>query len=75
MILSKVRPSLFLVSVSTPLLSGNMANSEQPAVMCGWACVSACSGATRNYHDLLVIRFFLGFVEAPFFRKILPLLF
>jgi hypothetical protein len=34
-----------------------------------WATVSTCTGAVQNYHGMVVLRFFLGFVEAPFFRK------
>lgn len=32
-----------------------------------WGTVSACTGAVQNYAGLLVCRFFLGFVEAPYF--------
>lgn len=32
-----------------------------------WGAVSACNGATKKFTDLVVVRFFLGFVEAPFF--------
>lgn len=32
-----------------------------------WGAVSACNGATHKFTDLVVVRFFLGFVEAPFF--------
>lgn len=37
--------------------------------MCGWAIVSAATGAVQNYQGLLALRFILGFVEAPFFRE------
>jgi hypothetical protein len=40
-----------------------------PAIMCMWATVSTCTGAVQSYHGMVVLRFFLGFVEAPFFRK------
>jgi hypothetical protein len=40
-----------------------------PAIMCMWATVSTCTGAVQNYQGMVVLRFFLGFVEAPFFRK------
>ncbi|PHH72595.1 hypothetical protein CDD82_5903 [Ophiocordyceps australis] len=32
-----------------------------------WGLVSTCNAAARNFHHLVAIRFFLGFVEAPFF--------
>ena len=37
--------------------------------MCCWAIVSACTGAVNSYTGMVVLRFLLGFVEAPFFRK------
>lgn len=37
------------------------------AACCLWGAVSACNAAVRNFHQLIVVRFFLGFVEAPFF--------
>jgi hypothetical protein len=43
-----------------------------PAIMCMWATVSTCTGAVQSYSGMVVLRFFLGFVEAPFFRKISP---
>ncbi|KAI4851198.1 MFS transporter [Aureobasidium sp. EXF-8845] len=38
-----------------------------PVIMCCWGAVSACSGAVQNYQGMIVLRFLLGFVEAPFF--------
>lgn len=35
--------------------------------MMGWAVVSACTALAKNYTDLVVIRFFLGVAEAPFY--------
>lgn len=32
-----------------------------------WGTVSACNAAARGFRSLVVVRFFLGFVEAPFF--------
>lgn len=32
-----------------------------------WGAVSACNAATHKFSELVVVRFFLGFVEAPFF--------
>lgn len=37
------------------------------SAMALWGAVSACNGATKKFTDLVVVRFFLGFVEAPFF--------
>lgn len=38
-----------------------------PACVAVWSCVSASTAAAQNYGNLIVIRFFLGIVEAPFF--------
>lgn len=38
-----------------------------PLWVCAWSCISAATAATHNYQHLVVIRFFLGFAEAPFF--------
>lgn len=35
-----------------------------------WAIVSGCTGATHNPAGILVVRLFLGFVEAPFFPAV-----
>ncbi|GKT48628.1 putative transporter [Colletotrichum spaethianum] len=37
------------------------------ASCCLWGVVSTCNAAADNFTHLIVIRFFLGFVEAPFF--------
>lgn len=37
------------------------------ASCCLWGVVSTCNSATQKFSDLVVVRFFLGFVEAPFF--------
>ncbi|WYZ45308.1 hypothetical protein EsH8_VIII_000624 [Colletotrichum jinshuiense] len=34
---------------------------------CLWGVVSTCNSAAHSFTHLIVIRFFLGFVEAPFF--------
>ncbi len=39
-----------------------------------WGLVSACTAATRDFKSLVVCRFFLGFLEAPFFPGALFLL-
>ncbi|BFZ64862.1 hypothetical protein YB2330_006015 [Saitoella coloradoensis] len=45
-----------------------------PACMIVWAIVSGATAATHNYAGLVVVRFFLGIVEAPFFPGALYLL-
>lgn len=35
--------------------------------MCGWAIVSACTALAKNYTHMVVLRLFLGFLEAPFY--------
>ena len=37
------------------------------SAMALWGAVSACNAATHNFSQLIVVRFLLGFVEAPFF--------
>jgi MFS family permease len=36
-------------------------------VMTVWGVVSTCNSAVHSFRSLVVVRFFLGFVEAPFF--------
>lgn len=57
LILSKVRPSLYL-SLFVAL----------------WGAVSTCTAAATNFNHLVVIRFFLGLTEAPYFPGALFLL-
>ncbi|KAK2471441.1 hypothetical protein H9L39_17672 [Fusarium oxysporum f. sp. albedinis] len=38
-----------------------------PGCIILWACVSACTSATSSPAGLLIVRFILGIVEAPFF--------
>lgn len=40
-----------------------------PCVMAVWGTLSALVGATQNAGGLYALRFFLGFVEAAFYRK------
>ncbi|KAM0230571.1 hypothetical protein ACHAPO_009087 [Fusarium lateritium] len=42
--------------------------------MIGWAAVSACTATVKSYSGLVACRFFLGFVEAPFYPGALYLL-
>jgi MFS family permease len=37
------------------------------AVMTLWGVISTCNSAVHSFSSLVVVRFFLGFVEAPFF--------
>ncbi|PVH85583.1 MFS general substrate transporter [Cadophora sp. DSE1049] len=39
-----------------------------------WACISACTAAAKNYTGLVLVRFFLGFAEAPFFPGVMYLI-
>lgn len=38
-----------------------------PAVMVVWGTISALTAACRNFTGLVLVRFFLGFVEAAYF--------
>ncbi len=38
-----------------------------PFWVCVWSCVSAATAGANSYSHLIVIRFFLGISEAPFF--------
>lgn len=40
----------------------------------GWAVLSACTAAVKGYSGLVACRFFLGFVEAPYYPGVLYLL-
>lgn len=42
--------------------------------MASWAIVSACTALTKNYTSLVLVRFFLGVTEAPFYPGALFLL-
>lgn len=59
-----------LTQVPTNMILNKMRPSVfLPVVMCCWAVVSASTGAVQNFTGAVVLRFLLGFVEAPFFRK------
>ncbi|KAK6067875.1 major facilitator superfamily transporter [Seiridium cupressi] len=45
-----------------------------PVCMTLWGAVSACTAAVKDFRGLVVCRFFLGFLEAPFFPGALFLL-
>lgn len=57
MIITRVRPSLYLAAATTM-----------------WGVVSTCNAATHSFTGLVVVRFFLGFVEAPFFPGVIFLM-
>ncbi|KAL3449209.1 major facilitator superfamily domain-containing protein [Aspergillus insuetus] len=38
-----------------------------PCCVMVWSCVSAATAGVKNFSGLIAVRFFLGFVEAPFF--------
>lgn len=60
-----------LTQVPTNMILNKMRPSVfLPVVMCCWAVVSASTGAVQNYTGAVILRFLLGFVEAPFFRKL-----
>ncbi|KXH53156.1 hypothetical protein CNYM01_01877 [Colletotrichum nymphaeae SA-01] len=57
-----------LTQVPTNMILNKMRPSIfLPVVMCCWAVVSASTSAVQNYKGAVVLRFLLGFVEAPFF--------
>lgn len=59
-----------LTQVPTNMILNKMRPSIfLPVVMCCWAVVSASTGAVQNFTGAVILRFLLGFVEAPFFRK------
>jgi hypothetical protein len=39
-----------------------------------WGIISTCTAAAENFAGLVVIRFFLGFVEAAYFVRLLTLI-
>lgn len=45
-----------------------------PLWVCVWSCISAATAAAHSYTHLIVIRFFLGIAEAPFFPGVFYLL-
>ncbi|KAF2216262.1 hypothetical protein CERZMDRAFT_33691 [Cercospora zeae-maydis SCOH1-5] len=59
-ILMQVPSNLFLNKIGKPALF-------LPGAMVIWGIVSLCTAAARNFTDLVVVRFFLGFIEAVYF--------
>ncbi|KAJ5818075.1 hypothetical protein N7474_003666 [Penicillium riverlandense] len=58
-LLMQLPSNLFLTRVRPSLFLG--------IAMAIWGVISACQAATQSFSGLVVTRFFLGFVEAPFF--------
>lgn len=65
--------SIFFVGYLLMQLPSNMLITRlRPSIYLGTACclwgvVSTCNAAVHDFKSLIVVRFFLGFVEAPFF--------
>ncbi|KAF2015180.1 MFS general substrate transporter [Aaosphaeria arxii CBS 175.79] len=74
--------SILFVGYLLMQIPSNMLMSSQkvrPSIymcicMMGWAIVSACTALTHNYTGLVVVRFFLGIAEAPYYPGALYLL-
>ncbi|KAK0634309.1 major facilitator superfamily domain-containing protein [Bombardia bombarda] len=68
-----VATSIFFVGYLLMQLPSNMLITRlRPSLyltsaMVLWGAVSACNAAAQRFSHLIAIRFFLGFVEAPFF--------
>lgn len=58
--MQQVPSNLFLNKIGKPALF-------LPGMMVVWGIVSLCTAAAKNFTHLVVIRFFLGFVEAAYF--------
>lgn len=65
--------SIFFVGYLLMQLPSNVLLTRLPPSIylatscCLWGVVSTCNAAAHSFTHLIVIRFFLGFVEAPFF--------
>ncbi|TPX10354.1 uncharacterized protein E0L32_008759 [Thyridium curvatum] len=66
-ILMQVPSNIFINRISRPSLYISIA-------MLLWGLISTLSGVARNFADMVVIRFFLGFVEAAFLPGALMIL-
>ncbi|KAK8055146.1 major facilitator superfamily domain-containing protein [Apiospora rasikravindrae] len=66
-ILMQVPSNMFINRISRPSL-------YLSAVMLLWGLISTLSGVANNFTDMVVIRFFLGFVEAAFLPGALMIL-
>jgi MFS family permease len=59
-ILMQVPSNLFMARIRKPAI-------YLPTCMIAWGTISICTAAVQSYTGLLLVRFFLGFVEAAFF--------
>lgn len=59
-ILMQVPSNLFLNKIGKPAI-------YLPTVMILWGIISGATGGVQNYEGLVIVRFFLGFVEAAYF--------
>ncbi|KAL8403429.1 hypothetical protein RB594_008619 [Gaeumannomyces avenae] len=65
--------SIFFVGYLLMQLPSNLLITRvRPSLYLGlatllWGTVSTCNAAVQDFRSLIVVRFFLGFVEAPFF--------
>lgn len=63
---------LFVGYLLMQLPSNLLLTRVRPSLFLGiamgiWGLISACQAASQSFSGLVVARFFLGFVEAPFF--------
>ena len=61
-ILMQIPSNIFLASIKKPSL-------YLPLVMAVWGLISLATGFVQNAAGLYATRFFLGFVEAAFYRE------
>lgn len=81
MFLTRTRASIYMPVCSKCLahrvpacpIAAIVAPTNASTVM-GWAVISACTALVQNFGGLVACRFFLGFVEAPFYPGVLYLL-
>lgn len=66
-ILMQVPSNIFINRISRPSI-------YLACVMTLWGLISTLSGIAKNFTDMVVIRFFLGFVEAAFLPGALMIL-
>jgi MFS family permease len=68
LLLTRVRPSLFLgIAMAIWYVPFDSACRLHGAYCSYRGVISACQGVIQSFSGLIATRFFLGFVEAPFF--------
>jgi len=72
MLITRVRPSYFMVRQLILSLSWTNAYITQGGAMVLWAIVSTLTGISKDFKGLLATRFFLGVTEAPFYPYVFP---